>query len=222
MTPPDAQVQALSFDANGVLYHRIRQRQHLAQFLAHHAVAMPARKFIRQATRSIRDQATLGAVPREALFDAILEVCGVADADLRQAGRQALAADEATIALYEGVAATLYSLQARGVKLGIITNSATPTREKLRWFAACGLDLRWDTFVNSCEVGVRKPDLRIYEIALRRCAVLPSAAAFVGHDAADLAGASAAGMKTIAFQPTPDAQADMTVAHFADLLARLF
>jgi FMN phosphatase YigB (HAD superfamily) len=42
--------------------------------------------------------------------------------------------------------------------------------------------------------------------------------AFVGHDAEELAGAAALGMPTIAFNYDPDAQADVFIASFQQLL----
>lgn len=38
------------------------------------------------------------------------------------------------------------------VKIGVVTNSAHPTTDKLEWLKKAGLDIEWDAFVNSCEV----------------------------------------------------------------------
>ena len=219
MTTPGAHISMLFFDADGVLYHRINKRQCLDQFLKASTVASPDSESVWQATRAIRDSANRGNAPRDALFDAILEVYGVTDPDLRQMGRQALAADATNIALYDGVVETLLALQARDIKLGVITNSVTPSQEKLRWLATQGLELRWDVFVNSCEVGERKPEPRIYEIAPAQGGLPAAETAFVGHDIAELATAHTVGMNTIAFQAPPDTKADRTIAHFTELEA---
>ncbi|MFH1266784.1 MAG: hypothetical protein ABIK89_13735, partial [Planctomycetota bacterium] len=42
--------------------------------------------------------------------------------------------------------------------------------------------------------------------------------AFVGHDADELAGATRAGLATIAFNYDPDAKADVFLARFEELL----
>jgi HAD superfamily hydrolase (TIGR01509 family) len=219
MTPPGARISLLFFDADGILYHRINKRQHLDQFLKAYTVESPDSESVWQATRSIRDSAHRGYTGRDALFDAILEAYGVTDPDLRQIGRHALADDAANISLYDGVVQTLRALQARGVKLGVITNSVTPSQEKLRWLETQGLELRWDVFVNSYEVGEHKPKPRIYEIALSQGGLPATETAFVAHDIAELATAHTVGMKTIAFQAPPDAQADTVISHFTELEA---
>jgi HAD superfamily hydrolase (TIGR01509 family) len=179
---------------------------------------MPNSESVWQATRSIREQVTRGYASRDALFDAILVAYGVTDPDMRDIGRQALADDAANITLYDdGVPATLRALQARGMKLGVITNSVTPSQEKLRWLATQGLDLHWDVFVNSCDVGSRKPELRIYESALAQLGMPAAETAFVGHDGDELAAAHAIGMKSIAFQAAPDVIADLAITHFSEL-----
>jgi len=76
----------------------------------------------------------------------------------------------------------------------------------------------WDAFVSSCEVGMRKPDPRIYRLALDGLGVEPKEAAFVGHKASELRGAKAVGMTTIAFNYEENAEADFHIERFNDLL----
>jgi len=161
----------------------------------------------------------IGSVGREALNDAILAAYGVTDDALLASGRTALAADDADITLYGGVPETLYELRRRGFKLGVVTDSVSPTAEKLRWFRSRGLALAWDAFANSCEVGVRKPHLRIYQAALEQCGVSPAEALFVGHKASELDGARAVGMLTAAVYRDADAIAEYPLDAFTDLLS---
>jgi putative hydrolase of the HAD superfamily len=52
-----------------------------------------------------------------------------------------------------------------------------------------------DTVVSSADVGLRKPDPRIFELALERLDVAPSQAVHVGdHYYADMVGAGSVGM----------------------------
>ena len=46
----------------------------------------------------------------------------------------------------------------------------------------------------------------------------PDKVAFVGHDRLELSGASAVGMPTIAFNFDPDAQADVHISRFEELV----
>ena len=78
----------------------------------------------------------------------------------------------------------------------------------------------------SCDVGLSKPDPRIYEIACERLGVEPGDCLFVGDGANDeLPGAERAGMAAIQLRApgealTPDGEAWMgrSVEHLSDLL----
>ncbi len=97
-----------------------------------------------------------------------------------------------------GAPALLEALRARGVPAVVVTNNlAAEQREKLR---VCGLDalLDADALVVSEEVGVKKPDPRIFELALGRAGCGPEAAAMLGDSwPVDVAGARAAGIGTV-------------------------
>jgi FMN phosphatase YigB (HAD superfamily) len=116
------------------------------------------------------------------------------------------------------VAETLLRLKARGYLLGIITDTAVPIHAKLDWFAGAGFGHVWDCFISSRELGVQKPDARIYYAALRQLGLSPGQSAFVGHAPEELGGARAIGMHTIAFNHDQSALADEYLERFPDLL----
>ena len=61
-----------------------------------------------------------------------------------------------------------------------------------------GLGEELDTVVSSAEVGLHKPDPRIFELACERLGVDPREAAHVGdHHYADIVGARAVGMQPV-------------------------
>jgi FMN phosphatase YigB (HAD superfamily) len=62
------------------------------------------------------------------------------------------------------------------------------------------------------------PEPICYQTALEALGLCPEQVAFVGHDSAELAGASALGMPTIAFNHDGSARADAYVTRFAELL----
>jgi FMN phosphatase YigB (HAD superfamily) len=62
------------------------------------------------------------------------------------------------------------------------------------------------------------PERACYLTALKALHLPAGEVAFVGHDAAELAGAAAAGMPTIAFNFDADARADVYLARFEELL----
>lgn len=93
---------------------------------------------------------------------------------------------------------TLEILRARGLKLGLVSNTAWPAAAHdpdLRRFGI--LDLL-PCRVYSCDFGWEKPDPRIFHAALDCLELKPDEAAFVGDFLQfDVAGAQAVGMKGI-------------------------
>ena len=77
----------------------------------------------------------------------------------------------------------------------------------------------WDTYANSCDLKIIKPDPAIYMAALDPIGVHPQNAAFVGHAKKELDGAKALDITTIRFNPDPDClEADFTANSFRDIL----
>ena len=99
-----------------------------------------------------------------------------------------------------GAAELLAAVHARA-RIAIVTNNLLDEqRDKLRH---CGLDRFVDELVVSGETGMSKPDPRIFQIALERLACAPDETVMVGDSwAADVAGARAAGIRAIWFNPT--------------------
>ncbi len=84
----------------------------------------------------------------------------------------------------------------RRAKVGVITNGLSATqRSKI---ACCGLESQIDALVISGEAGVRKPDRRIFEMALAMIGCLPEDAIMVGDSwLHDVLGARAAGIAAV-------------------------
>ena len=94
-----------------------------------------------------------------------------------------------------GTVETLRELRARGLRTGLITVCSEDTVDV--WPEAPFARL-FDAEVFSCSCGLRKPDPRIYELALDQLGVDPSDAVFVGDGANDeLTGAERVGMRAI-------------------------
>lgn len=86
------------------------------------------------------------------------------------------------------------------VKVAIITNGSTQ-RQKAKIINA-GLNSCFEVIIISEEVGLRKPDKRIFELALKRLNVQPESAFFVGDNIElDIGGCQNANIKGIWFNP---------------------
>jgi len=93
--------------------------------------------------------------------------------------------------------ALLESLRERGLKLGLVSNAIDPPGLLHRDLEQLGVAQRLDVAVFSSEVGRRKPDPSIFELALTQLGVVPERALMVGDSVAnDIAGARALGMAT--------------------------
>jgi putative hydrolase of the HAD superfamily len=125
--------------------------------------------------------------------------------------------------LFPDAMPTLSSLRAAGLKLGLITNGSFRMQSgKLQCLA---LTSAFDTVLISDAEGISKPDVSIFVRALERLEVEPAAAAFVGDNPeVDLAGARAAGMRTIWRRDPKRAgtvEADAVIEQLDDLVALL-
>lgn len=93
---------------------------------------------------------------------------------------------------YEDVVPALMRIRERGHRIGVISNWDRRLTTLLEGLGIAGL---LDTIVSSAEVGLHKPDPRIFELACNRVGVEPQDAVHVGdHHYADILGASAVGM----------------------------
>lgn len=103
--------------------------------------------------------------------------------------------DPAHWRLYPDVEPGFRRLQAAGSKIGIISNWDARLTGLM---TGLGLAPYLDTIVCSAEVGLHKPDPRIFELACSRLDLEPGEAAHVGdHHYADVLGAEASGMTAV-------------------------
>lgn len=127
---------------------------------------------------------------------------------------------------FPGLASTLESIAAAGFGLGLVTNGRVLIQS--RKIDGLGIRDHFRSIVISEATGFRKPDPRIFEMALRELRVAPGAAAYVGdHPVADMEGARRAGLIPIwrrdDFWPEPDHVEGIVeeLAEVPDVLARL-
>jgi putative hydrolase of the HAD superfamily len=94
-----------------------------------------------------------------------------------------------------GTLETLAELRRRGYALGLITVCSEDVEQLWEETPFAGM---FDATAFSCSVGLRKPDPRIYHLALDELGVDPGQAIFVGDGANDeLAGAERVGMRAV-------------------------
>jgi putative hydrolase of the HAD superfamily len=95
-----------------------------------------------------------------------------------------------------GVSATLRTLREAGLRLGVISNGSIDSQNtKLE---VMGIRPLFSVVLISEEVGIRKPDARIFRMGLEKLGVIAPEAIFVGDNPAlDVAGPMAVGIRAI-------------------------
>jgi HAD superfamily hydrolase (TIGR01493 family) len=120
-----------------------------------------------------------------------------------------------------GVSATLAQLAARGVRLAVLSNSpesATAIEQKLQRLGIAG---RFEIVLSSRDLRVAKPMPECYQAALRALDLQSDDVGFIAHETLELAGAGLAGMTTFAINHAADAEADVFLDRFEQLLSHV-
>jgi putative hydrolase of the HAD superfamily len=124
----------------------------------------------------------------------------------------------------------LKALREMGYRLGLISNCG---EDEMKPWPESPLAPLFDTALFSCDVKLKKPDRRIYELCTQRLGVEPAQCLYVGNGGSDeLAGARRAGMtpvlltrhlEAINFMRVEEVEkdADWQVRTVSDLAARL-
>lgn len=102
-------------------------------------------------------------------------------------------------AVRDEMVACCRELRANGIPTGLLTNNAKEFAEF--WRPMVPLDELFDDVVDSCEVGMRKPDLRIYRLAVERLGVEVAATAFIDDAPGNVAAAEAVGLRAVQIGP---------------------
>ena len=123
----------------------------------------------------------------------------------------------------DGAAEALAWAAGRGLRLGLISNTGrTPGRTLRPALAKCHLLRYLHACTFSDELGLRKPDPRLFEATLAVLGVGPADAIHVGDDpVADVAGAKRAGLRAVYLRREGGAsaapEADATIASLREL-----
>jgi putative hydrolase of the HAD superfamily len=123
--------------------------------------------------------------------------------------------------LYPGVLETLHMLAPR-YRLAALSDAQSAWA--LPELQAVGIDHFFKSVIVSGDLGYRKPDTRIFNLALHHLQLPPEEVLFVGNDMyRDIYGAQQAGMRTVFFASTQgrtkhkDTEADYIIYNFGEL-----
>lgn len=108
--------------------------------------------------------------------------------------------------------ALVHELKDAGFRLGVLTNNVKEFRDL--WWPMLPFDELFDDVVDSHEVGMRKPNPAIYQLALARLGAQPERTAFLDDVASNVAAADAVGMRGVMVDEDPT-EAVATVRRWA-------
>ncbi len=201
-------IKAIFFDAGGTLIHL--DSAYVCHFVKKELnIELAADRFRRAqflAMSRVAELVAAGAGSTEKLkrdfYSTLLPEVGVAEAELSPAVECVLKLAQGEMlwrATDETNAATLAALKARGLALGVISNSDGRIESA---FQQAGLSSYFDFFIDSFHAGVEKPDPQIFHLAVERAGVNPEQAAHVGDLYwVDVVGARSAGLLPILYDP---------------------
>jgi epoxide hydrolase-like predicted phosphatase len=110
------------------------------------------------------------------------------------------------VVLDADVIKTIQDLNLAGLKTPVISNTSA---EGMRLNEEVGIYEHFGPLILSCDVGIEKPDRKIYEIAVERIGLKPEECIFVDDKVDNLATAAIMGMKTILFKDAEQLRKDL-------------
>jgi putative hydrolase of the HAD superfamily len=127
-------------------------------------------------------------------------------ASLAEAGIEVVIPTSSSSVLFtpnEPVIGAVRAVRAAGGRTAVVTNNVRELSDT--WRPVLPLDELFDTVVDSCEVGVRKPNPAIFHLTCERLDVTPARSVLLDDIESNLVGARAAGLQTIHVGPDPAA-----------------
>jgi putative hydrolase of the HAD superfamily len=215
-------IRAVLFDAGGTLIHVDGERVCRAAGVPFEAGAFRC-----------AEAAAVGAVRRLVLahpgsrdaervplyFDTLLRSLGLADEAERRLAAGRVAGEHRRSNLWsqpgDDAAQTLETLLSRGYRVAVVSNADGRVRGLLE---AAGLGRLLEFVVDSAEIGVEKPDPRIFHAATGRLELPPAACAYVGDIyEIDVVGAEGAGLAGILVGDAPAPESVLRVPRLSAL-----
>ncbi len=212
---PENKIRAILFDADGVLYYRKHTEQELNSFIKRYGV--PCKDDIQPDISRLRHMAFTGKLTFDQYKTEVLKLYGITDPAMIARGLHKAAQEKEKVHFFSDTLQTLTRLKNLPLYLGIITDTTQPLYKKINKLERGGFGHLWDSIIPSSEVGVQKPDPKIYQLALQQLGLDANQAIFVGHKQSELDGAKNVGITTVAFNYAPDTLADFYIDKFADL-----
>jgi HAD superfamily hydrolase (TIGR01549 family) len=152
-------------------------------------------------------------------FETLVGGLGLEEPERRRAAARGVAEEHRRANLWseraEGAAEVLTTLRGRGYRIAVVSNADGRVRGLLE---SAGLSRLLEFVVDSAEVGVEKPDPRIFHAATERLGLEPYECAYVGDIyEIDVVGAERAGLSAILVGDGPAPESVVRIARLGEL-----
>jgi epoxide hydrolase-like predicted phosphatase len=195
-TPPRSPIRAVVWDMGGVI---LRTMDWSLRSQWEDRLGLPRLQLTRLVFESDASRrATLGQATDDDVWQSVADALKLDPHTRDQLRRDYFARDQIDSTLMEFIR----GLRSR-VKVGMITNAWLDIRRYLE--NEFKIADAFDPLIVSAEVGIAKPDPRIYQLALERLGVQPAETVFVDDFEDNVAGARWVGMQAVHFTSTPQA-----------------
>jgi HAD superfamily hydrolase (TIGR01509 family) len=195
-----AKIKALIFDFGGVLVRMVddRPRLMLAEQLQVPLSHLDDLVFFSDSAR----RASRGEIKVDQHWMAVGDALGIPSEDMPRFLEKYWSADDVNWELLDFIK----SLHPR-YKIGLLSNAWDDLRQTMheRW----NMDVLFDDLVISAEVGIVKPDPRIYQLAVERLGVHPDECVFIDDMLINVEAAHQQGLTAIQFVDTQQILADL-------------
>jgi putative hydrolase of the HAD superfamily len=182
-------IQAVIFDWGGVL-EPLPDATHFARWESQ--LGLPAGSLIDILWGPVWEQVEVGAINGAEYEAHVCTHCGFRDHDELQAFYTAFYPQRIQPQMLAAVAA----LRPR-YRVGLLTNSFAGQREHIIRLAGAAPETLFDAYINSADVGIRKPAPAIFHHALERLGVPAPQAVFIDDLPRNIEAATALGLQTI-------------------------
>lgn len=219
--PRFSPLRGMLFDMGDVLYDATLWRRWLYQLLVRMGLHSQYRTLFQVWELDFLQDVYLGRRDFSTAFHVFLLSLGLSrgQVDEVEAASQARKRElEINVRPLPGVRDTIERLAQRDLRLAVLNNSDQTGDELRSQLDRLGLGGCFSQVISSVDLQCAKPSAACYRAALARMDLPAETVAFVGHDRAELAGARAVGMRTLAFNHDAGARAERYLTHFEELL----
>jgi putative hydrolase of the HAD superfamily len=147
-------------------------------------------------------QAQLGRVPYQKYWDGVAEMLRMRPADIPPLREAYFSGDRLN---YKAVS-LVRDLKAQGQQIGLLSNDIVQLEDKLRELNIYDL---FDQILISAKIGVMKPDVTAYRVALQAFKVGAHEAIYIDDSLVNIRGAQPLGIHTILYRPEMDLRAEV-------------